>query len=150
MENLDPHKKLVEDVRAAVADRLEALGWKKGAWTAVASKSYDTAVGAKEAVVYLASWGPSEANVTLTGAYQSEGHNILSTCFVSVPKTAGREEIDQKVGLFVEQAEKAISESYARRLLLEHGFRAPRCDAWRAAQDEAEQDEAESVSAPTM
>ena len=96
---------------------LVELGWVAEDGTAIASKMYDTAVGPRQAHVYVQDYGPQEGSVSLFGDYHSEGRNCLSTCSVSVPRFASAEDIRPLVLKFVTQADKAVGESYAARLL---------------------------------
>lgn len=107
---------------AEVKEHLVALGWQAVDGTAVASKTYKTAVGPKVAFVYVADYGPTEENVQLNGDYVSEGNNVLA-CGVSIPKAAVGDSLAALVKKFAVNADRAVDESYARRLWL-RGFSA--------------------------
>jgi hypothetical protein len=85
--------------------------------TAIASKMYDTAVGPRQALVYVQDFGPQEGVVRLMGDYQSEGRNCLSTTSVAIARFADKETIKALTQQFAAQADKVVGESYARRLL---------------------------------
>lgn len=85
--------------------------------TAIASKTFDSAVGRKEAHVYLYEGSHDPYNGSLSGDYLSEGNNVLSTAGGLLPKP-GTPEVWAAIALqFVQNAEKAIGDSYAVRLL---------------------------------
>jgi len=108
----------IDAMRAAVTFHLVAAGWTESDGSAVAVKTFDSAVGPKEAFAYFNAW-PSEANAALAGDYRSEGSNILENCDVLLPKDSTDEQLGQLVQSFVAGTEHKISESYAVRL--------PRC-----------------------
>lgn len=103
-----------DDIRQSVTDRLVALGWTRTNGTAIARKSYETAVGPKEALAYLQHW--PEAMV-LAGEYWSEGSNILSTCTARFPLAGDNASLAAQVDAFVAEADRRVRESYAVRLL---------------------------------
>lgn len=104
-------------LRAAIVAQLVAAGWvslEKG--TAIAKKTYRTAVGLKEALVYLADFGPNETNYLLQGEYYSEGRNVLSAEAVLIPKQGETAAVMRLTDRFAAAAEKSVLESYAARL----------------------------------
>lgn len=106
-------------LRAAIVAQLVADGWiavPNG--TAIAIKSYATAVGPKDALVYLADFGRNEANYVLQGEYYSEGRNALAADAVLIPKSGDPAEVMRLVERFAAGAEKSVLESYAARLYL--------------------------------
>jgi hypothetical protein len=96
---------------------LAELGWTVLDSTAIASKMYDTAVGPRQALVYVQDFGPQEGVVRLMGDYQSEGRNCLSTTSVAITRFADEETIKALTQQFAAEADKAVGESYAMRLL---------------------------------
>jgi len=106
-----------EMVGNAVRQHLVGLGWIGSDGTALASKSYQTAVGNKEALAYLADYGKNSDNFLLTGEYWSEGRNCLSTVLIAVPKSAALETIPELVMQFAMETDKAVAGTYAARLL---------------------------------
>jgi hypothetical protein len=129
-------------LRAAIVATLAGAGWvylEKG--TAIASKTYPTAVGPKESLAYLADFGPSETSYLLQGQYHSEGWNVLGARTVSIPKNGDPATVMRLVETFAAGAEEAVMQSYAARL-----YRLP-----DAPTDETGQGEGESEdSAPSM
>lgn len=99
---------------------LADAGWKNEDGTALARKSYQTAVGHKDALVYLADYKDSDSFI-LTGEYWSEGRNCLSAESVAIPKAASPDVIEQGVMQFVLKADAAIDRTYARGLYLRRG-----------------------------
>jgi hypothetical protein len=71
-----------------------------------ASKSYETAAGGRSAVVYF------NGDQFHSAEYTSEGNNVLSTCSRFDLEQLGAE-------AFVNEMERKIDESYARRLHLQ-------------------------------
>ena len=83
--------------------------------TAIAYKSFKTAVGEKVAHVYLTRG--DEYNRTLQGDYRSEGRNILEPRCQLIPFTANAAEVKTLVFAFISSIEAAIAESYAVKLM---------------------------------
>lgn len=111
-----------ETVWNAVQRHLIGFGWTGNDGTALARKSYQTAVGNKEALAYLADYGKNSDNFILTGEYWSEGRNCLSTVLVAVPKSAAPETIPELVMEFALKTDEAVAETYAVRLLMTSMF----------------------------
>jgi len=82
--------------------------------TALSFKMYDSAVGKKEAQVYLSG---DQYNWRLSGLYQSEGRNILEAESVLIPKDCSALRLRDLCEQFLENVETAIAKSYAVRLL---------------------------------
>lgn len=101
-----------------IMENLAHAGWSilKGG-TAVAKKDFQTAVGQKEALVYLAPWGPAEPNCVLQGQYYSEGRNILEASSMLIPKIGNVLAAGQLVQQFTKATEHKILQSYAVKLL---------------------------------
>lgn len=104
---------LEKSIQACLAE----LGWTVLDCTAIASKMYDTAVGPRQALVYVQDFGPQEGVVRLMGDYQSEGRNCLSTTSVTIARFADEETIKALTQQFAAEADKVVGESYAMRLL---------------------------------
>ncbi|MCD2453632.1 hypothetical protein GO003_024955 [Methylicorpusculum oleiharenae] len=83
--------------------------------TALSFKLYDTAVGKKEAQVYFSTG--DEYNWVLSGLYESQGHNILSTASVLIQKDCSIANLIESCTQFLTDVESRISQSYAVRLL---------------------------------
>lgn len=96
---------------------LTELGWTVLDSTAIASKMYDTAVGPRQALVYVQDFGPQEGVVRLMGDYQSEGRNCLSTTSVAITRFADEEIIKALTQQFAADVDNVVGESYAARLL---------------------------------
>ena len=107
------------------AARLEAVGalLRQHDWvlveggTALATKVYSTAVGPKEAQVYLSRSRDDDPNQTLSGQYYSEGRNIMAVG-VLLPKVAAAADVERLVGQFAREADAAVDASYARAIWL--------------------------------
>ena len=104
------------NLKAEVVAELVALGWTASGYTAIASKTYRTAVGPKEAHVYLAGENTDWDNCWLAGDYQSEGRNILSRGLL-IPKNADTATVRDLIRRFAADADLLVSQSYAARLL---------------------------------
>lgn len=114
----------MEALQQLIAGRLKELGWRFRAPpqdSGSARKRYATAVGPKDAIVYLASAAES---VSLTADYQSEGGNALSTLWVRIEKTSDSTAVQNAVEAFSRAADDGVAETYAARLL-KLGWQAP-------------------------
>lgn len=133
-------------LRAAIVAQLAAAGWTAlEQSTAIAIKTYETAVGPKDAHAYLADFGPGEANYVLRGEYYSEGSDVLSACGVLIPKNANPAVVRTLAERFAAGAEQAVLESYAARLYHRWGYR-----AGQAHQREEEGEGEGEAPAPSM
>ena len=89
-------------------------------WTAdtvldnVVTKQYPTAVGLKQASARVTE---GNAQHWLSGDYQSEGRNAISTCFACIKASASVTEVEAALDAFVRDVNKTIAETYAARLL---------------------------------
>ena len=101
---------------ALIVQRLCRHGWRPANGAALAMKSFETAVGLRNAFVYLADHGRDSSSYSLQGDYQSEGRNRLGPCFVMLPKDASAAGIQKIATEFAVQAETAIEDTYAMRL----------------------------------
>lgn len=101
------------DVKATIVRALIDCGWTACVnETAIASKSFQTAVGEKTAHAYLSNG--DQFNRTLLGSYYSEGRNILKS--VLIPNDAGIECCVALAAEFASGVESVVSDSYAVKL----------------------------------
>lgn len=107
----------MQDLISSIVAHLVRFGWTPLSGTAIAQKTYDTAVGPKTAFVYLSRSAEDDPNRTLQGDYWSEGRNILEPQCVLLPKSADAPELQRLVEKFAAQADKTVSGSYAARLI---------------------------------
>ena len=135
-----------QEPRAAVVAQLAAAGWTPiRSGTAIAKKIYPTAVGPKEAQVYLAGFGTEDPNYVLQGQYYSEGRNVLAGDSVLIPKAAGGEQVRRLTDQFAAAAEATVVDSYAARLYRSRG------QACAASTEQDGEDEAgDAPQAPSM
>jgi len=103
-------------VSALIAQRLCRHGWRPAAGAALATKTFQTAVGRRNAFVYLEDYGNESANYLLQGDYMSEGRNQLESHFVLLPKEASPDTIHEISTQFAVGAESVISNTYAMKL----------------------------------
>lgn len=108
---------MTTNLRDSVSLRLQSHGWTSNGWTAVGSKSYDTAVGPKQAHAYLADYGPESNSILLNGDYQSEGRNQLDSTTVLIPRDADEATVNRMVEQFAKRVDAAVGQTYAARLL---------------------------------
>jgi hypothetical protein len=110
-------------IKKAIAEHLTAQGWTRRADTDldyarfVVEKDYETAVGKKTAVIALE---PRSVGFQLVGEYQSEGRNILSTTWFTIPNDLSAEEICAGASTFASMVDAEVDQSYARRIYLRH------------------------------
>jgi len=103
----------------AIVAQLIKLGWtvEKPPFDDYGRKNYATAVGLREAFVYLRDYRDTPDCIVLKGDYQSEGRNALSTTWATIDKGAGGDVISREVALFSANVDEAVSKTYAARLL---------------------------------
>lgn len=106
----------MEPIIALIQARLVDLGWTAVKSSAIAMKYYDTAVGPKQALVYISDFGPQEGSVRVTGEYWSEGRDCLSTTSVLISRQALPSDIDVLVQQFAVEADAVVGQTYAARL----------------------------------
>lgn len=104
-------------VRAQVGAHLQSLGWKMLESVAVARKTFETAVGPKDAHAYLGHLRKDGASFLLTGDYWSEGRNVLESAVTLVPREATGAQLEASVGRFASSVETLVGQSYAVTLL---------------------------------
>ena len=102
-------------IRTTLAACLGLIGWTAIDSTAIATKTVQTAVGEKEAHAYLQDWGDG---YILAGDYSSEGRNVLESNGVLIAADADDADLMRLAGEFAAKANKAMDESFARRLYL--------------------------------
>lgn len=104
-----------------ISSVLQDQGWQPEDGAAIASKNFETVVGIKEAVLYLHSHRVPPS-YSLSGNYESEGRNILSSDSLLIkmdtPLDALRDAVSQQVAKF----EKSIHDSFAARLYIQRGL----------------------------
>ncbi|WP_199028437.1 hypothetical protein [Ralstonia sp. ASV6] len=100
---------------ARVTDTLVSCGWQAKDGTAIASRAFDTAVGKKEAVVYLVGFGGEDV-YQLQGEYYSEGRNALEPHCVRISKHDDASTTVDLVRRFSDNAVKIVGQTYAARL----------------------------------
>lgn len=104
------------DALPLIIECLAARGWIADRIVSAATKDFMTAVGPKQATVWVA-YSRSSACHVLTGQYQSQGNNALSACWSWIPATACESEIANAVDEHLAKVEHAIGETFAVRLL---------------------------------
>lgn len=105
---------MAQSLIGAAQQGLVKLGWYRLGGIALAGKDFQTAVGVKQALIY--SQFGSDHSVQLTGAYYSEGRNVLSTTFVNLHKKMTDQELAAAVQQFEKEVNSVVGESYAARL----------------------------------
>lgn len=107
---------MVEQMIANITAQVAALGWYGNLGVGSASKVFWTAVGEKEAFLYL-SRASGEPLLILSGDYQSEGRNVLGADSALIPIAASEDEVWVLVEQCLGRIEKSIADSYAVRLV---------------------------------
>ena len=103
-------------VRNLIAHRLIRYGWRLNNGSALAVKTFKTAVGDRDAFVYLADCGKDSREFMLQGDYQSEGRNHLDPHPILFAKTSTPEEIQNAASRFAVLVDAVIANTYAMRL----------------------------------
>ncbi|MBU9200119.1 hypothetical protein KTD31_01710 [Burkholderia multivorans] len=105
-------------VETWVFEQLAAYGWARDETHQLraGTRKYETAVGLKQASVRL-NRGSEHERYYLTAYYESEGRNAAACCFAFIPMTASEDEVATAVDAFIDAVDKAISETYAVRLI---------------------------------
>lgn len=105
------------DVLGLIIGCLVARGWTADRIVRNAvTKMFMTVVAPKQASIWVARSRESDRYV-LTGQYESEGNNALSTCWAWIPDTAGEGKIVEAVDDYLARVDHAIDQTYAVRLL---------------------------------
>lgn len=107
----------MEQQNQQIADLLTQRGWTVLPGPALASKTFATAVGPKDAILWLSRRVDQVGNRSLSGEYQSEGRNILGGCVQIVHEAADDAAVKGTTARFVDSVEAQIADSYAVRLL---------------------------------
>ncbi|SDJ11156.1 hypothetical protein [Pseudomonas abietaniphila] len=117
---VDPQGREGDPLKLFIADQLEASGWSRVdtigfcCTTGLATKAYETAVGTKEAVVYLCR-GDAGA-MRLTATYFSEGGNALCTTWFRIIRDLNLIEVAEGVMQFAVEVDRVVGSTYAMRL----------------------------------
>lgn len=106
-----------DEIMAEIQRQLQSHGWSPLGLGSLASKHFETAVGPKEAQLYLSDWGHDSPVYVINGIYQSEGRNVLSTTSAHIPKSVTKEDLLALVNNFAPSVDQAVSETYAAKLL---------------------------------
>lgn len=105
------------DALQLIIECLVAHGWMTDrVVTNTVTKEFMTAVGPKQASIWVAYSRGADSHL-LTGQYESQGNNVLSTCWSWIAATARKSEIDTTVDEHLAKVAHAIGETYAVRLL---------------------------------
>lgn len=105
------------DVLGLIIGSLVARGWAADRLVKnTVTKMFITVVAPKQADIWVAHSRESDRYV-LTGQYESQGNNALSTCWAWIPATAGKDKIAEAVDDYLTRVDHAISQTYAVRLL---------------------------------
>lgn len=107
-----------EPLRKTISDELLKHGWTLDEGSAIASKFYATAVGKKQAHLYLTGKDASGCSL-IVGEYFSEGRNALEPHAAFVPGSVSHDQIQGIVARFARNADAVIAQTYAVKLL--HG-----------------------------
>lgn len=106
-------------IKAQISAHLAQLGWnvEEAGPICVGRKSYQTAVGEKEAIAYLAPTGEDAAY--FKASYESEGRNVLS-CLGSgwkpITSADSSAQLESLVASFSKEVDQVVSQTYAMRL----------------------------------
>lgn len=105
--------------KAKITAHLAGLGWKitEVGTIAIGTKAYNTAVGEKEAIGYLAPSGSEAAFFQAT--YESEGRNVLSAMragWKPLTLTESNEELAALAAAFAAEVDETVAKTYAMRL----------------------------------
>lgn len=114
--NFSKDPEINQQCGAIIQRTLASFGWSPSDGSALASKTFDTAVGEKTAFAYLTPQRDGDPYRRLLGDYWSEGRNIMASCCVLIPKTASADALRDLAEQFAMDADKTVAESYAGRL----------------------------------
>jgi len=114
-------KTLLDQQADVLRQELVRHGWQLPRWRPewlpnAMARNYETAVGLKEALVWIV---PAQSGLALklSAEYWSEGRNAVSCCFSTILVAEEEEVAISKVSAFLVDVEKSIAETYAVRLL---------------------------------
>ena len=102
------------EIRLLIVQTLSSYGWSPCDGYAICLKSFDSAVGKKEASVSLSKG--DGFNRTLSGYFLSEGRNALEPSDVLIPIGADFETVRGLIERFATVTDRRVSETYAVRL----------------------------------
>lgn len=105
----------IPTVEQQIVGVLAGHGWLVACGSALAYKTYHTAVGPKQALAYLEDWAGC-SNFMLKGDYWSEGRNVLAAHAVLIPKTADVGAVSRLANQFAADTDKVVAGTYAARL----------------------------------
>ena len=110
-----------QQVQKYAVARLTEQGWRSNRLlTHVLTKEYATEVGFKSATARIDESKPRNG-YWLSGEYWSEGNDALSCCGRLLQSSMDKETVIEMVDAFLVDIEKAISKTYAARLLHKFG-----------------------------
>jgi len=101
------------DMDRVITNSLISRGWRPSVGAAIAVKTFETAVGPKDAHAYLEVGSRDGTHRALTGDYKSEGRNALEPRSVLIPKAAELAEVQSLAIQFAIEAEKVVSNTFA-------------------------------------
>lgn len=101
-------------IKRSVQQSLTDQGWIALNSVAIATKGYATAVGRKQAYVFVSYWANEWV---VTAGYDSQGRNILESLRVTLPETANADTIREAIAEFSADIDARVAESYAVRLI---------------------------------
>lgn len=106
--------------KAKISAHLGRLGWVTGLGTiALGTKTYQTAVGEKEAIVYLIPSMEGE-QAYFRAEYTSEGNNVLSTLragWKPIGRLDSDEELAARALALANEIDAEVAQTYAMKLL---------------------------------
>lgn len=105
--------------KAKISAHLAQLGWsvEEAGTICVGKKTYQTAVGEKEAIAYLAPTGEDAAY--FNASYESEGRNVLSnlrTGWKPITSADSCAQLESLTVSFSAEVDQVVSQTYAMRL----------------------------------
>ncbi len=114
------------EVQRDILERFRAIGWDIDSIVPVATRSYETIVGLKEASVWVQPeiWpgmapGNQRPLCALRPCYETEGRNILEASGMPITQGMTEQDVWNAFDALVESVEMQISRHWTRRLFLE-------------------------------
>lgn len=105
------------EILERVMQRMAQQGWQiDPVWGCLATKDFATAVGPKQASVWLTD-DREFPRYWLHGSYYSEGRDALAACYGIIPAIAEMADIDALVDQFLTDVAHTVGSTYAARLL---------------------------------
>lgn len=106
--------------QAKLVSLLASLGWEAAnSPVALGIKTYQTAVGPKQAVAYLQPSSEGDDGAYFQATYESEGNNVLSSLpayWKMVQYTSDDAELAARAAEFNAQVDAHVADTYAMRL----------------------------------